>query len=198
MAAKKKASTARAAPNKAAMIIKIISLILILAILGGAIYFALATNGFSQFEYVSYNGQKLSMVERNFRLHNGSNEFQIKSMNPFSDKVSYSVRIQANSEAKFNFTADCNPQSFSRLGDMTDCFSLELSETGFKLDIPSGTMLQDILKQKYPDAKIEIEGEIGDAEMFLMLITLSNGSAIKIYFDLPSFRIEIDPPQIIF
>lgn len=81
---------------------------------------------------------------------------------------------------------------------MTDCFSLELSETGFKLDIPSGTMLQDILKQKYPDAKIEIEGEIGDAEMFLMLITLSNGSAIKIYFDLPSFRIEIDPPQIIF
>ena len=53
MAAKKKASTARAAPNKAAMIIKIISLILILAILGGAIYFALATNGFSQFEYLS-------------------------------------------------------------------------------------------------------------------------------------------------
>ena len=131
-------------------------------------------------------------------MHSGSNEFQIKSVNPFSDKVSYSVRIQANSEAKFNFTADGNPQSFSRLGDMTDCFSLELSETGFKLDIPSGTMLQDILKQKYPDAKIEIEGEIGDAEMFLMLITLSNGSAIKIYFNLPSFRIEIDPPQIIF
>ena len=62
MAAKKKASAARAAPQKAATIVKVISLILILAILGGAIYFALTTNGFSQFEYVSYNGQKLSMV----------------------------------------------------------------------------------------------------------------------------------------
>lgn len=142
MAAKKKASTARAAPQKskkksrAGRIVAVILLTVLLAAVGCGIYYAIETNGFTRFEYLEYNGRRLGTAERGVKLDRGKNVFEIKSMKPAGGAGKYTVKIQANSEAKFTFQADGNPQSFAHVGDVTEYFGIEISEDRFEVNIP--------------------------------------------------------------
>lgn len=207
MAAKKKASAARAAPQKskkkksrAGRIVAVILLTVLLAAVGCGIYYAIETNGFTRFEYVEYNGRRLGTAERGVKLARGKNVFEIKSMKPAGGAGKYTVKIQANGEAKFTFQADGNPQSFAHVGEVTEYFGIEISEDRFEVNIPSDYSVSAVLSEKYGGETVTLPDELPkDTDFWIMSVGLSDGKNILIYFgvsDKPT--ISINPPHIIF
>lgn len=206
MAAKKKASAARAAPQKpkkksrAGRIVAVILLTVLLASVGCGIYYAIETNGFTRFEYVEYNGRRLETTEKGVKLDRGKNVFEIKSMKPAAGVGKYTVRIQANSEAQFTFQADGNPQSFAHVGDVTEYFGIEISEDRFEVNIPSDYSVSAVLSEKYGGETVTLPDELPkDTDFWIMSVGLSDGKNILVYFgvsDKPT--ISINPPHIIF
>lgn len=207
MAAKKKASAARAAPQKskkkksrAGRLVAVILLTVLLAAVGCGIYYAIETNGFTRFEYVEYNGRRLETTEKGVKLDRGKNVFEIKSMKPAAGAGKYTVRIQANSEAKFTFQADGNPQSFAHVGEVTEYFGIEISEDRFEVNIPSNYSVSSVLSEKYGGETVTLPDELPkDTDFWIMSVGLSDGKNILIYFgvsDKPT--ISINPPHIIF
>ena len=207
MAAKKKASAARAAPQKskkrksrAGRIVAVILLTVLLASVGCGIYYAIETNGFTRFEYVEYNGRRLETTEKGVKLARGKNVFEIKSMKPAAGAGKYTVRIQANSEAKFTFQADGNPQSFAHVGEVTEYFGIEISEDRFEVNIPSDYSVSSVLSEKYGGETVTLPDELPkDTDFWIMSVGLSDGKNILIYFGVSNKpTISINPPHIIF
>ena len=192
---------ARAAPSKIGTAVLVLLLVVLLAAAGCGIWYAIATNGFTRFITLEYNGKELAQNARQVVLNHGENEFGIRNMNPFSGELTYTVEINPNAEENFNFTVDENPAAFSRVGELTKYFGIEQGEDAFTVTVPQDYTMEWLLPQVYAGSEVEMPEEFEkDKDYFEMTVEFSDGTDIMLLFNVSDkvSSIEIDPPSIIF
>lgn len=192
---------ARAAPSKIGTAVLVLLLVVLLAAAGCGIWYAIATNGFTRFITLEYNGKELAQNARQVVLNHGENEFGIRNMNPFSGELTYTVEINPNAEENFNFTVDENPTAFSRVGELTKYFGIEQGEDAFTVTVPQDYTMEWLLSQVYAGSEVEMPEEFEkDKDYFEMTVEFSDGTDIMLLFNVSDkvSSIEIDPPSIIF
>lgn len=187
--------------KKAGTAVLVILLMVLLAAVGCGIWYAVETSGFTRFEYLEYNGQKITSELRQLRIPRGKSEFAVRSMNPFADEIKYEVKIEPNSAESFVFGVDGNQMTFAKVGELTEYFGVELGKGAFTLDIPKEYSMKWLLSQVYEGSDVTVEDDVTmpDKDYFLMTVTFANGKTTRIYFGVGVVKeIELDPPGIIF
>lgn len=184
-------------------IAKIVSLVLVAAMLGAVIWYAIATNGFSDFNRITGMNQVMTETTTGVRLNAGSRtEFRVTNLNLTTSAPSYSVTIYFNSEEPFSFAMNDDGESYTTRGeeaDLAEYFGVELTENGFAVAPPLKHSEVSLLQWLYPEAGgIAVTSEIGDADLYVMTVTFSDASEYSIYFNVQPPSLMIDPPQIIF
>lgn len=169
--------------------------VLLLGIVGGVIYFAVRSDGFSRCVRMELNGRALPTTESGLRLYCGHEErFELKTVYPFSNLPAFSVRVYANEDTDFIFFVDENPKSFAVLGDVTVCFELEKDETGFTFTVPEDFTMRTALQRAYPGKEISFREEPPEADYFVLHVQCENGDEFAFSFGviLPENRIEFE------
>ena len=182
-------------------IAKIVSLVLVAAMLGAVIWYAIATNGFSDFNRITGMNQVMTETTTGVRLNAGSRtEFTVTNLNLTTSAPSYSVTIYFNSEEPFSFAMNDDGESYTTRGeeaDLAEYFGAELTEDGFSVMPPLEHSEELLLQWLYPEASgIAVTSETGDADLYVMTVTFSDASVYSIYFNVQS--LTLDPPSIIF
>lgn len=182
-------------------IAKIVSLVLVAAMLGAVIWYAIATNGFSDFNRITGMNQVMTETTTGVRLNAGSRtEFTVTNLNLTTSAPSYSVTIYFNSEEPFSFAMNDDGESYTTRGeeaDLAEYFGAELTEDGFSVMPPLEHSEELLLQWLYPEASgIAVTSETGDADLYVMTVTFSDASVYSIYFNVQSLM--LDPPSIIF
>ena len=182
-------------------IAKIVSLVLVAAMLGAVIWYAIATNGFSDFNRITGMNQVMTETTTGVRLSAGSRtEFTVTNLNLTTSAPSYSVTIYFNSEEPFSFAMNDDGESYTTRGeeaDLAEYFGAELTEDGFSVMPPLEHSEELLLQWLYPEASgIAVTSETGDADLYVMTVTFSDASVYSIYFNVQSLM--LDPPSIIF
>lgn len=180
---------------------KIVSLVLVAAMLGAVIWYAIATNGFSDFNRITGMNQVMTETTTGVRLNAGSRtEFTVTNLNLTTSAPSYSVTIYFNSEEPFSFAMNDDGESYTTRGeeaDLAEYFGAELTEDGFSVMPPLEHSEELLLQWLYPEASgIAVTSETGDADLYVMTVTFSDASVYSIYFNVQS--LTLDPPSIIF
>lgn len=182
-------------------IAKIVSLVLVAAMLGAVIWYAIATNGFSDFNRITGMNQVMTETTTGVRLNAGSRtEFRVTNLNLTTSAPSYSVTIYFNSEEPFSFAMNDDGESYTTRGeeaDLAEYFGAELTEDGFSVMPPLEHSEELLLQWLYPEASgIAVTSETGDVDLYVMTVTFSDASVYSIYFNVQS--LTLDPPSIIF
>lgn len=180
---------------------KIVSLVLVAAMLGAVIWYAIATNGFSDFNRITGMNQVMTETTTGVRLNAGSRtEFTVTNLNLTTSAPSYSVTIYFNSEEPVSFAMNDDGESYTTRGedaDLAKYFGMELTESGFAVTPPLKHSEESLLQWLYPEASgIAVTSETGDADLYVMTVTFSDASVYSIYFNVQS--LTLDPPSIIF
>ncbi len=192
---------ARAAPSKIGTAVLVLLLVVLLAAAGCGVWYAIATNGFTQFIALEYNGRVIRDSTKQVALIRGENEFRIRNMNPFSGELTYTVEINPNAEENFNFTVDGNPAAFSRVGELTEYFGIVQVEDGFTVTVPEEFEMEWLLSQIYAGSEVEMPEKFEkDKDYFEMTVEFSDGTDFSIRFHIGRTvaNVVIDPPNIIF
>ena len=182
---------------------KIVSLVLVAALLGGVIWYAVATDGFTNFNRITGGEQVMTEKTTGVRLLAGTRtEFTVSNLNFTTSAPSYDVEIHFNSKEPFDFVMNDDGKSYTTRGvdaDLTEYFGVELTESGFAVTPPLKHSEESLLQWLYPEADgIAVTSEIGDADLYVMTVTFSDASEYRIYFNVQPPSLTLDPPQIIF
>ncbi len=188
-------------------IAKIVSLVLVAAMLGAVIWYAIATNGFSDFNRVKFGDTVLTQRTRDVSVTEGTrNVFTVTNLNFTAGAPTYKLEIYLNSEEPFSFTMNGDGESYSSLGieeDIAEYFRPEITESGFTLFPPAASSrAETLLAWLYPDAAdlaVTSDAENG-ADLFVMRILFSNNVTYEVYFHivLPDVDLSLDKDNIIF
>ncbi len=186
---------------------KIVSLVLVAAMLGAVIWYAIATNGFSDFNRVKFGDTVLTQRTRDVSVTEGTrNVFTVTNLNFTTSAPTYKLEIYLNSEEPFSFTMNGDGESYSSLGieeDIAEYFRPEITESGFTLFPPAASSkTETLLAWLYPDAAdlaVTSDAENG-ADLFVMRILFSNNVTYEVYFHivLPDVDLSLDKDNIIF
>lgn len=198
---KNKVGGARAAPSKIGIVLLVLLLVVFLGAAGCGVWYAFETHGFTQFVSLEYNGSTLGNTSRQILLGRGSNEFEIKNMNPFTGELNYTVEIKPNAEETFNFTVDSTPVAFSRVGDLTKYFGIKQKAKGFTMEVPEEYTMQWLMSEVYEGREVEIPAEgKQNKDYFILAVKFSDGMDLMIRFNIRGNveGVEIDPPGIVF
>lgn len=184
---------------------KIVSLVLVAAMLGAVIWYAIATNGFSDFDRVQYGDTVLTKTTTNVTLLAGEkNEFRIENLNFTTNDPTYTIEIYLNSEEPFTYTMNGDGESYSSLGieeNIAEYFEPEITESGFTLSPPKESYkLVSLLAWLYPDATDLALSSATDSEadQYLLVLTFSNNTAYNVYFHVSEISLSLDKDNIIF
>lgn len=183
------------------VIAKIFSFVLVAALLGGIIWFAVATDGFTNFNRITGGEQVMTKKTTGVRLLAGTRtEFTVSNLNFTTSAPSYKVEIYFNSEEPVSFAMNDDGESYTTRGeeaDLAEYFGAELTEDGFSVMPPLEHSEELLLQWLYPEASgIAVTSETGDADLYVMTVTFSDASVYSIYFNVQSLM--LDPPSIIF
>lgn len=188
-------------------IAKIVSLVLVAAMLGAVIWYAIATNGFSDFNRVKFGDTVLTQRTRDVSVTEGTrNVFTVTNLNFTTSAPTYKLEVYLNSEEPFTFAMNGDGESYSSLGieeDIAEYFRPEITESGFTLFPPAASSkTETLLAWLYPDAAdlaVTSDAENG-ADLFVMRILFSNNVTYEVYFHivLPDVDLSLDKDNIIF
>lgn len=182
---------------------KVIALLLCLGLIGGVIWFAVATDGFTNFNRITGGEQVMTEKTTGVRLLAGTRtEFIVSNLNFTTSAPTYDVEIRFNSEEPFDFVMNDDGENYTTRGedaDLAEYFGVELTESGFAVTPPLEHSEASVLQWLYPEASgIAVTSEIGDVDLYVMTVTFSDASVYSIYFNVDPLHITLDPPQIIF
>lgn len=172
--------------KKSKSIVKIISTVLLIALLGGAIYFAAKkTDNFSSSVYsVKFNEKP---VDGNTKISLTDDlKFSVNSL--FSSVIKdtkYTVAVKPAYD--FLYTVDGENKHFSDLGDISS--ALTITTDGNTFTIAKAT-LTDVMKILYPNNTVALPTAIPDYA-FLLIVTLPT-ETISIPFNIPNNTTEPD------
>ena len=164
---------------------KILSFIIIIAILGVGVWFLLKhtdnfSSDFTTF-YVEYENHHLAAESDTVYLINSTHRFDIVYTFDFLDKEQkgYSVKVIPNANAEdLDYVIDGRYYLFKGLSDITAAFDIELNETYFTLKIPKKFSVKTVLDRIYPDKTVEIDETyiVSDAPYYTLIITSNDGT----------------------
>lgn len=182
---------------------KVIALLLCLGLIGGVIWFAVATDGFTNFNRITGGDQVMTEQTTGVRLLAGTRtEFIVSNLNFTTSAPTYDVEIRFNSEEPFDFVMNDDGENYTTRGedaDLAEYFGVELTESGFAVTPPLEYSEEGVLQWLYPEARgIAVTSEIGDVDLYVLAVTFSDASVYSIYFNVDPLHISLDPPQIIF
>lgn len=188
-------------------IAKIVSLVLVAAMLGAVIWYAIATNGFSDFNRVKFGDTVLTQRTRDVSVTEGTrNVFTVTNLNFTTSAPTYKLEVYLNSEEPFTFAMNGDGESYSSLGieeDIAEYFRPEITESGFTLFPPAASSrAETLLAWLYPDAAdlaVTSDAENG-ADLFVLRILFSNNVTYEVYFHIVLLDVDIslDKDNIIF
>lgn len=186
---------------------KIVSLVLVAAMLGAVIWYAIATNGFSDFNRVKFGDTVLTQRTRDVSVTEGTrNVFTVTNLNFTTSAPTYKLEVYLNSEEPFTFTMNGDGESYSSLGieeDIAEYFRPEITESGFTLFPPAASSrAETLLAWLYPDATettLTSDAE-EDADLFVLRILFSDNVTYEVYFHIVLLDVDIslDKDNIIF
>lgn len=184
-------------------IAKAIALLLCLGLIGGVIWFAVATDGFTNFNHITGGDQVMTEKTTGVRLLAGRRtEFTVSNLNFTTSAPTYDVEIHFNSEEPFAFVMNDDGENYTTRGedaDLAEYFGVELTESGFAVMPPLKHSEASVLQWLYPEASgIAVISEIGDVDLYVMTVTFSDANVYNIYFDVEQVRLTLDPPSIVF
>lgn len=183
---------------------KIITFILIVGILLGAIGFlAYYTDGFTEdvntFS-VECDGRQVMNSANNFKA-SVEEPMTVKVKYTFSDEKGYSVKVVPNSLAgkDFGFKVDGQDYSYQAQKDLTDGFIIEYGEESFTIK-PKGN-LTGILQSIYPNSIVEDCSRHSYENMFgLIVYSHDQQSSVRLNFSVLEkvMGVQLDKEEIIF
>lgn len=176
--------------------------VLIIAAVGVALYFALRSQGITY--YVEYGG------ERYFANSDGGGlalytedkqSFSVKSLT--GGEIEFDVKITSNADNNIRFVyGDEFHYSYAGVpetDDYSDVFGLQADTDGFSVIIPQNMTVEQAIETKY-GGDITLMNELSDNLAYFVIVVTVSESSVKlpfIFVDKVS-GVTLDPPQIIF
>lgn len=165
-------------------------------VLGFVILFILCwySNGFESFSplYLKYAG---SIVQNEIDIGAAEAVIEVKSAGFSAIAPEYTVKIEPNAAADFDYTADGENYRFSAAGDLTDCFDIEQNGASFVLS-PSSCGLETVLSIKH-----KTDVTIGDlpqnVNFYILTVTSASGDSVTAELCFGVVAISISPETII-
>ena len=162
----------------------IVSILLVALLLAGVGLIWRYTNGFNEnFRtfYVEYGGEKILTASSSLELTGGTEaRFDVGYTFDLTDDEprGYGVKIAANAEEDFDFTADGKNYAWSRQTDITEAFDIERGEDYFVLNLPLDCSPKDILGTLYDGAEIETGPLSETARYYTLVVSSYNGEEV--------------------
>lgn len=181
------------------IIVWLLVVVLIIAVAGVVLYFALRSQG--PIFYVRYGEENYyaSLNGGNLFLSAGkTHEFSVKSL--MGNEVDYTVKVMANGENNFYFSSGDELHSLyggdDEADDYSDEFDLQTTSAGFSLVIPQNMSVESIVEEKY-GGDVEFLQDVLDELCYFSIVVKSEKRTMELAFNFcPS--ITVDPPSIIF
>ena len=183
-------------------VVWLLVVVLIIAAVGVALYFALRSQGITY--YVEYGG------ERYFANSDGgslsfltgeTHEFSGKSLT--GEEIEFDVKITSNADNNICFAYN-GEFHYSYTGnavtdDYSDVFGLQTDVDGFSIAIPQGMTTETAIETKF-GGDITLLDELSDSTTyFVITVTVGKGSVeLGFTFGAKVAGITLDPPHIIF
>ena len=183
-------------------VIWLLVVILIIAVVGVALFFALREQGLTY--YVEYNGERYMVGSdgSSITLRTGETyEFSVKSLT--GGEVDFDVKITSNADNNIRFAYN-DEFHYSYTGnaetdDYSDVFGLQTDTDGFTVTIPLELTVETAIETKY-GGDITLIGELSDSAAYFVISVTVDESSIDLWFTfgVRVSGVTLEPPQIIF
>lgn len=191
------------------MIVKVLSFILLLALIGGGIALIYRyTNGFNEdFKtfYLEYNGGKILQETSEMGFVSGSEAtFDVKYTFDFGDEArEYNVKVLPNEEEVFEYTVGeryVQWRAKDETADLSSLFGLKKDETSFTLTFPSDMTAETALKSLYAGQEVTVDADALKGKKIFRLEVSSYNEKITyvINFSVGVITVTLDRESIIF
>ncbi len=196
------------------VIIKIISFLLVLALLGAGIaviyrYVKKSEDPTEASEtfYLEYDGEKLPGGESEMSFETGAEAtFEVKFIDLEDEAQDYSVKVFPNEKEYFQYSVGDRYyewQPFDKTEDLSSVFGLKKEATSFTLSVPAWACVNTVLSSLYPGEEIFVsDPSVLDDKPLYRLVVSSNdqAAAYVINFSVTGerFSIELDKEHIVF
>lgn len=192
------------------IIIKVVSAILILALLGAGIALIYRyTNGFNEdFKtfYLEYNGEKILQSESEFSFTHGTEAtFRVGYTFDVGEKSrEYSVKVVPNEAESFDYTVGDRYMRWrakDETADLSEYFGLKKEADSFTLSFPAEMTVEMMLSSFYPDQEIQVSDTetLIKKALFCLEVTSYNGKVTyTVLFSVTQPTVELDRDHIIF
>ena len=183
------------------IIVWILVVLLLLGAAGVIAYYVLKDEGVSF--YVEYNGERYfsSVSEADLSFKTGDTyTFNVKSL--AGENVDYSVSVLSSVE--HNFTFVCNGEFYDFYSaDNADnngyshVFSLQKSEDGFSLTLPSDFSVEQAIEAKF-GGDVELQSELQSVSYFVIVVAVGDDT-LNLFFSFGGnvTGVTVNPPSIV-
>lgn len=184
------------------IIVWVLVVLLLLGAAGVIAYYVLKDEGVSF--YVEYNGERYfsSVSEADLSFKTGDTyTFNVKSLT--GENVDYSVSVLSSGE--HNFTFICNGEFYDFYSaDNADnngyshVFSLQKSEDGFSLTLPSDFSVEQAIEAKF-GGDVELQSELQSVSYFVIVVAVGDDT-LNLFFSFGGnvTGVTVNPPSIVF
>ena len=196
------------------VIIKIISFLLVLALLGAGIAVIYRyikgsgdPTGASETFYLEYDGEKLPGGESEMSFETGAEAtFEVKFIDLEDGSQDYSVKVLPNEREYFQYSIGDRYYEWRPLDkteDLSSVFGLKKEAASFTLSVPAWACVNTVLSSIYPGEEIFVSDPGVLDTMPLYRLVVSSGdqaAAYVINFSVTGerFSIELDREHIVF
>lgn len=167
----------------------LIIVLLIIGVIGAVFAF---TNGFQADFAVMFNGKNIAN-KSTVRLALGeSNIFDVNALT----ESTCDVKIIAKASKDFEFLVDGVSHKYSKVGDLTNCFDLNVTDSSIVIVLSQHESIQTILSRKYSGSTIFVPTDkILEIDCFQMQITIADGSKVFVNFSFDNMQIDNPIPD---
>lgn len=167
----------------------LIIVMLIIGVVGAVFAF---TNGFQADFAVMFNDKNIAN-KSTVRLALGeSNIFKVKALT----ESTCDVKIIAKASRDFDFLIDGVSHKYSKVGDLTNCFDLNVTDSSIVITLPQNESIQTILSRKYRGSSIFVsKDDIVETDYFQMQITIADGSKVFVNFSFDNMQFDNPTPD---
>ena len=184
------------------IIVWVLVVLLLLGAAGVIVYYVLKDEGVSF--YVEYNGERYfsSVSEADLSFKTGDTyTFNVKSLT--GENVDYSVSVLSSGEHNFAFI--CNGEFYvfysadnADNNGYSHVFSLQKSEDGFSLTLPSDFSVEQAIEAKF-GGDVELQSELQSVPYFVIAVSAGDDT-LNLFFSFGGnvTGVTVSPPSIVF
>lgn len=157
----------------------ILVVLLVLGVAGAAVALIMRDRGVTFYVESGDDRYLANDVEGYFTIYFGEMyEFKVSAFD--GGAMDYTVKVTANADNNFEFTADGHTYSFygddNSLNDYSELFGLTKIAEGFSISVPEGFTLESALESKY-GGKIVLTEDL-DKSLCYFVLTVTSGDSI--------------------